>query len=57
MLSLFADNSKAIRTLDFIALPELAEQLAVSGTDTDSDSTQTTSRTGTSGTGTTVDDE
>jgi len=29
MLSLFTDNRKAIRTLDFIALPELAKELAL----------------------------
>lgn len=31
MLSLFGENRKAIRTLDFIALPQLAQELAVSG--------------------------
>ena len=47
VLSLFNENQKAIRKLDFIALPTLAQQMAVTGAGT-------TGTTGTSSTGTSV---
>jgi len=52
MLSLFTENRKAIRTLDFIALPRLAQELAVPGGGTGSSATGTTrASTSTTGTG------
>jgi hypothetical protein len=47
VLSLFTENQKAIRKLDFIALSTLAQQMAVTGAGT-------TGTTGTSSTGTSV---
>jgi hypothetical protein len=55
LLSIYNDNRGAVRTLDIIGLPDLAEDLANPSTSADASGTPSTAgNTGTASTGTTV---